>query len=40
MFKKFFKEPIVKVQTMAYSFCLFYLIFLIKVGRKRTIYKE
>ena len=25
--KKIFKEPIVKVQTMAYSFCLFYYFF-------------
>ena len=33
MFKKKFKEPIAKIQTMAYTFD--YFIFLIKVGKKK-----
>ena len=34
MFKKKFKEPIAKIQTMAYTFD--YFIFLIKVGKKKN----
>ena len=34
MFNKKFKEPIAKIQTMAYTFD--YFIFLIKVGKKKN----